>query len=140
MEDFLFSGVNLFLLAYLLISSLKNVVTFCFYYFQSEYQILQEREHELKKREIRLSQDEDRLIKLNKLDSKLRFEEIKMRYENEINNLRNDLKEKAKENKRLNEAYKIIKKSNENLKSQVILKNHENANKYFQRFSSWKFV
>jgi hypothetical protein len=66
-----------------------------------------------------LSQDEDRLIKLNKLDSKLRFEEIKLRYENEINSLRNDLKEKSKENKRLNEAYRIIKKSNETLKQQV---------------------
>lgn len=66
-----------------------------------------------------MSQDEDRLIKLNKLDSKLRFEEIKFRYENEINNLRNDLKEKSKENKRLNEAYRIIKKANETLKHQV---------------------
>ena len=68
-----------------------------------------------------MSQDEERLIKLNKLDSKLRFEEIKLRYESEINNLRNDLKERSKENKRLNEAYKIIKASNESLKTQVNL-------------------
>lgn len=84
-----------------------------------EYQILQEREDDLKKREIKLKHDEERLLKLAHLDAKLRFEEIKLKYDNEISNIRNDLKEKFKENKRLNEAFRTIKQSNDSLKQQV---------------------
>jgi hypothetical protein len=92
----------------------------------SEHQILNEREQDLKKRESRLSLNEERLVKLTKLDHKLKFEEIKYRYENEISNLHTDLREKSKENKRLNEAYKIIKRSNETLKQQLNDKQDKN--------------
>ena len=61
------------------------------------------------------------MIKLSKLDSKLRFEELKLNYENELVNLRNELKEKCKENKRLSESYNMVKRTNDTLKKQVIL-------------------
>jgi DNA repair exonuclease SbcCD ATPase subunit len=73
-----------------------------------------------------LNQDEERLIKLSKLDSKLRFEELKMNYENELVNLRSELKEKCKENKRLTESYNMVKRTNDTLKKQLNEKHDKN--------------
>ena len=68
---------------------------------------------------MKLKQDEERLFKLAHLDAKLRFEEIKLKYDSEINGVKSDLKEKFKENKRLNEAFRTIKQTNDSLKQQV---------------------
>ena len=70
---------------------------------------------------MRLKADEERLVKLAQLDTKLRFEEIRLNYDAELNNLKVEFKEKFKENKRLNDAYKLVKQTNDSLKQQVIL-------------------
>jgi hypothetical protein len=70
-------------------------------------------------REDKLKLDEERLLKLAKLDAKLQLESIKVDYDNELDYLKNEFEKKIKENKRLNEAFKSIKQSNENLKLQV---------------------
>ncbi len=84
-----------------------------------EYKILQEREDELRYRENKLRTDEERLLKLTQLDAKLRLEEIKQDYDKELDNLRDEFKNKFKDYKRLNESFKTIKLTNENLKVQV---------------------
>ena len=71
------------------------------------------------KRELKLKQDENEFYKFNKFDFKEKYDELTTKYENEIVSLKEDCKEKAKESKRLNEAFKTIKQSNESLKHQV---------------------
>ena len=102
--------------------SLKLEIIYICFDYQDEYEILQEREDELKKRELRLKLDEERLIKLAQLDTKLRFEEIRLNYDVELNNLKVEFKEKFKENKRLHDAFKAVKQTNDSLKQQVILR------------------
>jgi hypothetical protein len=70
---------------------------------------------------MKLKQDEDDFYKHHKHDLREKYTDLKSRYENELAALKEELKEKTKENKRLNEAFKSIKQSNETLKSQVIL-------------------
>jgi hypothetical protein len=46
---------------------------------------------------------------------------MKIKHEEELEKLRNELKEKNKENKRVNESFKTIKQTNDILKNQVII-------------------
>lgn len=87
-----------------------------------EYQILQEREDELKYREKKLRDDEERLLKLAQLDAKLRLQEIKQNYNKELDDLRDEFKNKFKDYRRLNESFKTLKQTNESLKTQVYLR------------------
>jgi len=80
---------------------------------------LQEREDALKEREYKLKQDEERLLKLAHMDAKLHLEEIKENYDKEIEDLKIEFKEKFKDQKRLHEAFKAIKQTNESLKQQL---------------------
>lgn len=59
-------------------------------------------------------------MKLANLDTKLKIEEIKLNYDKELDDLKTEFKDKFKEHKRLHEAFKEIKNSNDNLKQQVI--------------------
>ena len=53
------------------------------------------------------------------MDAKLRLEEIKINYDKEIEDLKTEFKEKFKDQKRLHEAFKAIKLTNEGLKQQM---------------------
>jgi hypothetical protein len=46
---------------------------------------------------------------------------MKIKHEEELEKLRNEIKEKNKENKRVNESFKTIKQTNDILKNQVII-------------------
>jgi hypothetical protein len=81
--------------------------------------MIEEKEYELAKRQLKLEQDEERLFRLNHLNHKLRYEDIKAKYEVELDTLRNEVKEKTRENKRLADSFKLLKQSNEALKQQV---------------------
>ncbi len=63
--------------------------------------------------------DEERLLKLTQIDAKLHLEEIKENYNKEIEDLKVEFKQKFRDQKRLNEAFKTIKQTNENLKQQL---------------------
>ena len=56
----------------------------------------------------------------NELDSKLKFEEIKSKYDQQLSTIREDIRSKVKENKRLYHAFKSIRDSNESLRLKVI--------------------
>lgn len=73
----------------------------------------------MKKRECECLENEIRLTQFNKLDAKLRLEEFKLKYEDEIEKLKNEIKEKNKDNRRLNESFKLLKQANDSLKTQV---------------------
>jgi hypothetical protein len=81
--------------------------------------MIEQKEYELAKRQLKLEQDEERLFRLNHLNHKLRFEDIKSNYEAELEDLRNELKEKTRENKRIADSFKLLKQSNDTLKQQV---------------------
>lgn len=80
------------------------------------------KEQELVKREQKLRRDEESLSVLHSIDNNLRFEQLKRKYDQELDNIKEDIKKKINENRRLSETYKICKDSNETLKQQVEIK------------------
>ena len=81
--------------------------------------MLQEREQRLQQREAKLLDEEERLMRLAQLDVKLQFDEFKRKYITELAVIQSEFKEKLKENKRLHEAFRTLKQSNEALKERV---------------------
>jgi hypothetical protein len=81
--------------------------------------LLQECELDLKKRECRYLENEIRLNHFSELDIQARFDELKSKYEMELDHVKNELKEQKKENKRLNDSFKLLKQSNETMKNNV---------------------
>ena len=80
---------------------------------------MQDREISLKKRECECIENEIRLSQLTRSDFKHKYDKLKEDYESEILALKNEIKEKTKENRRLQDSFKIIKQANDSLKSQV---------------------
>ena len=87
------------------------------------------------RRENRLIDEEQRLIKSKDANIQLVYNDLKMKYEKEILSLRNELKEKVKENKRVNNSFNITRQSNENLKKQIKEKNEKLFKLEDQNFS-----
>lgn len=86
---------------------------------QNEYNLFKKKEHELRKREEKLQKQQEYTTLVNRLNSKVNFEELRLKYDTEIDAIKEDIKAKMKENKRLNEAFKAVKDSNEALRLQV---------------------
>ncbi len=63
---------------------------------------------------------------------------MKLKYEDEIEIVRNELKEKTKENKRLVESYKIAKQNNDGLKNQVCIIYQNVFNIFFIKFKNFE--
>lgn len=63
---------------------------------------------------------EETLFTKNEIDARLRIEEYRQSYEEEIDRLKEQLKEKAKECKRLNQSFSTIKQSNDSIKLKVL--------------------
>ncbi len=63
------------------------------------------------------------------------YQEFKSKYELEVANLKNELKEKVKENKRISNSFNILRQSNVTLKKQVKEKNEKIFKLEDQNFS-----
>ena len=63
---------------------------------------------------------EETLFTKNEIDARLRVEEYRRSYEDEIDRLKEQLKERNRECKRLNQSFNTIKQSNDAMKQQVI--------------------
>jgi predicted nuclease with TOPRIM domain len=59
-------------------------------------------------------------MRVCELDAKLRLDEFQKKYEDEIDLLDEELKEKKVEIKRLTDSFKIIKTSNDSLKKRLL--------------------
>lgn len=77
------------------------------------------------RREDRLLEEEQRLIKSKDMNMQLIYQDLKSKYESELANLRNELKEKLKENKRITSSFNIVRQSNVTLKKQLKEKNEK---------------
>lgn len=106
-------------------------------YLKNEYNIFKRKEKLLKQREQRLRQQSEELISLTttsstlnnqqpittvtttQADSKQKFEAIKAKYDQQLELIRDEIKLKMKENKRLYHAFKSIRETNESLKLKV---------------------
>ncbi|KAL5013026.1 hypothetical protein ScPMuIL_011577 [Solemya velum] len=83
---------------------------------KEENRILQEREQSIRERErmVSISQDNIHAIAEHQLKQKLSV--IEQKYQNEIDQLEQALKEKSKENKRLKDNFETLKLANDALK------------------------
>jgi hypothetical protein len=87
------------------------------------------------RREDKLIAEEQRLIKSKDMNIQLVYQELKSKYELEVANLKNELKEKVKENKRISNSFNIMRQSNVTLKKQVKEKNEKIFKLEDQNFS-----
>lgn len=82
------------------------------------------KEKQLRQRELRLKQYEAATNmtmpnRMQPVDPKARFEAIKVKYDQQLDTIREDVKSKIRENKRLYNAFKSIRDSNESLRVKV---------------------
>ncbi|CAF0714398.1 unnamed protein product [Brachionus calyciflorus] len=74
----------------------------------NEYKILQQREKTITERELKLQSENGSIL-----------ENLKIKYDEEIENIKDQIKKKSCENKRLSDSFRVCKESNESLKSKL---------------------
>lgn len=84
----------------------------------------------MRQRELKLKQSEEFLSVVNgQVDSsKPKFDQLKVQYDHRLEQIRDDIKSKVKENKRLYQAFKSIRDSNESLRLKVSETDEEKEN------------
>ncbi len=87
------------------------------------------------RREERLVDEEQRWIRSKDLSIQIVYEELKAKSAQELAELRNELKERAKESRRINNSFNIVRQSNVVLKQQLKEKNDRILKLEEQNFS-----